>query len=52
MKKLLIIIIAAALLSACNSNQNQLQKRAEELCKYIPARQLLSGLWLAGSYIV
>jgi hypothetical protein len=41
MKKLLIVIIAAALLSACNSNQNQLQKRAEELCKYIPDHELL-----------
>ena len=41
MKKILTIILAALLLAACTDSQKQLQKRAAELCKYIPDHELL-----------
>ena len=41
MKKLSSIILAAVLLAACTSNENQLKKRAEVLCRYIPDHELL-----------
>ena len=41
MKKLIMITLAALLLAACTDSQKQLQKRAAELCKYIPDHELL-----------
>ena len=41
MKKLSSIILCAALLAACTSNEEQLKKRAAELCQYIPDHELL-----------
>lgn len=41
MKKILTITLAALLLAACTDSQKQLQKRAAELCKYIPDHELL-----------
>ncbi len=41
MKKLIVITLAALLLAACTDSQKQLQKRAAELCKYIPDHELL-----------
>ena len=41
MKKLSSIILAAVLLAACTNNENQLKKRAEVLCRYIPDHELL-----------
>ncbi|MBO6077160.1 MAG: hypothetical protein J6P66_00215 [Bacteroidaceae bacterium] len=41
MKRILTIIIAAALLAACSDTQKQLISRAEELCRYIPDHELL-----------
>ena len=41
MKRILIIILAAMLLTACGDSQKQLMNRAEELCKYIPDHELL-----------
>lgn len=36
-----MITLAALLLAACTDSQKQLQKRAAELCKYIPDHELL-----------
>ena len=36
-----MITLAAMLLAACTDSQKQLQKRAAELCKYIPDHELL-----------
>lgn len=41
MKKIIMITLAALLLAACTDSQKQLQKRAAELCKYIPDHELL-----------
>ncbi|MBR4917844.1 MAG: hypothetical protein IKZ52_01330 [Bacteroidales bacterium] len=41
MKKILTITLAALLLAACTDSEKQLQKRAAELCKYIPDHELL-----------
>lgn len=41
MKKLSSIILAAVLLAACTNSENQLKKRAEVLCRYIPDHELL-----------
>ena len=41
MKKNITITLAALLLAACTDSQKQLQKRAAELCKYIPDHELL-----------
>ena len=41
MKKTLLLLAAAALLTACGNGEKQLQQRAEELCKYIPDHELL-----------
>ena len=41
MKKIITITLAALLLAACTDSQKQLQKRAAELCKYIPDHELL-----------
>ena len=41
MKKTLLLLATAALLTACGNGEKQLQQRAEELCKYIPDHELL-----------
>lgn len=41
MKRILTIIIAAALLAACGDTRKQLINRADELCRYIPDHELL-----------
>lgn len=41
MKKALVIIISAVLLSACSDSQKKLMTRADELCRYIPDHELL-----------
>ena len=41
MKKILTITLVALLLAACTDSEKQLQKRAAELCKYIPDHELL-----------
>ncbi len=41
MKKALVIILSAVLLSACADSPKQLIKRADELCRYIPDHELL-----------
>ena len=40
MKKALTIILSALLLAACANNEEQLKKRAAELCRYIPDHEL------------
>ncbi|MCR4828619.1 MAG: hypothetical protein K5864_04060 [Bacteroidales bacterium] len=40
MKKLTSIIFAVVLLAACTNNEEQLKKRAEVLCRYIPDHEL------------
>ena len=40
MKKILIFAIAALLFVACSDSEKQLQKRAAELCQYIPDHEL------------
>ena len=40
MKKSLTFTLAALLLAACTSTEEQLKKRAEELCRYIPDHEL------------
>ncbi|MBQ2542152.1 MAG: hypothetical protein II554_02280, partial [Bacteroidales bacterium] len=40
MKKILIFAIAALLFAACSDSEKQLQKRAAELCQYIPDHEL------------
>ena len=40
MKKILIFAIAAFLFAACSDSEKQLQKRAAELCQYIPDHEL------------
>lgn len=41
MKRVLIILSAALLLSACSTSEEQLKERASELCAYIPDHELL-----------
>lgn len=41
MKRLFIILCAAALLTACGDTEKQLKQRAAELCQYIPDHELL-----------
>jgi len=41
MKKILLILSAALLLTACTGTEGQLKKRAFELCQYIPDHALL-----------
>lgn len=41
MKKILIIVVAGLMLTACADTQNKLQQRAFELCRYIPDHRLL-----------
>ena len=41
MKRILIIVFAAALIVACGDSQKQLMSRADELCRYIPDHELL-----------
>ena len=41
MKKVIMITLAALLFVACTDSEKQLQKRAAELCKYIPDHELL-----------
>ena len=36
MKKIMTITLVAILLAACGNKEQQLKKRAAELCKYIP----------------
>lgn len=40
MKKILIFALAALLFAACSDSEKQLQKRAAELCQYIPNHEL------------
>ena len=40
MKKILFFAIVALLLAACQDSPKQLQKRAAELCQYIPDHEL------------
>lgn len=40
MKKMLLLLAAAVMLTACTSREEQLRQRAEELCKYIPDHEL------------
>jgi hypothetical protein len=40
MKKTLVIAFAALLLAACTENEEKLKQRAEELCRYIPDKEL------------
>lgn len=41
MKKLIVIAVAALLISACGNKEEYLRERAAELCKYIPDHKLL-----------
>ncbi len=41
MKRITWILCAALMMTACNSTEEQLKKRAEELCAYIPDHELL-----------
>lgn len=41
MKKLLFLLAAVMLMTACGNKEKQLQERAAELCKYIPDHELL-----------
>lgn len=41
MKRILFILIIALLTTACGTTEQQLKKRAFELCRYIPDHQLL-----------
>ena len=41
MKKLLFLLAAVMLMTACGNKEKQLQERATELCKYIPDHELL-----------
>ncbi|MCQ2068512.1 MAG: hypothetical protein MJY68_05365 [Bacteroidaceae bacterium] len=41
MRKALVILISAVMLSACADSPKQLIKRADELCRYIPDHELL-----------
>ena len=41
MKRIFIILSAVLLLIACNNTEEQLKKRANELCAYIPDHELL-----------
>ena len=41
MKKILTITLTAMLLAACSNSEEQLRKRAAELCQYIPDHELL-----------
>lgn len=41
MKKLLFLLAAVMLMTACGNKEKQLQERAAELCKYIPDHKLL-----------
>ena len=40
MKKTMLLLAAALLLTACVNQEEQLKKRAAELCKYIPDHEL------------
>ena len=40
MKKTISILLAATLLAACTNTEEQLKKRAAELCRYIPDHEL------------
>lgn len=40
MRKTLTITLAALLLAACTTSEEQLKRRAEELCRYIPDHEL------------
>ena len=40
MKKTLVIAFAALLMAACTENEEKLKQRAEELCRYIPDKEL------------
>ena len=40
MKKIIFILAAIMLMTACGDNEKQLQERAAELCKYIPDHEL------------
>lgn len=42
MKRTLLILTTALLLTACDDNEKQLINRADELCKYIPDHELLA----------
>lgn len=41
MKRVLLILCAGLLLTACSSSDKQLKKRAAELCRYVPDHELL-----------
>ena len=41
MNRFFFIIIAGVMFAACNSSEEQLRRRAAELCKYIPDHELL-----------
>lgn len=41
MNRFIYIILAAVLLASCQSSEEQLRKRAAELCQYIPDHELL-----------
>ncbi|MBQ7530788.1 MAG: membrane lipoprotein lipid attachment site-containing protein [Paludibacteraceae bacterium] len=41
MKKIIFPMLAAAMLTACTSSEEQLKQRANELCSYIPDHELL-----------
>lgn len=41
MKKILLLLAALMLMTACGNKEKQLQERATELCKYIPDHELL-----------
>ena len=41
MKRIIPLALAALLLAACTNNEEQLKKRAAELCQYIPDHELL-----------
>lgn len=42
MKKIVFILMATLLLTACGDTEQQLRERAAELCKYIPDHELLA----------
>ena len=41
MKRVFVILLAALLLIACSTTEEQLKQRANELCAYIPDHALL-----------
>ncbi len=43
MKRTLLILVSALLLTACGDSEKQLKERAAELCKYIPDHELLEA---------